>query len=124
MQQALPEDKLLDFAELFDLRKEYLKENYDDELKKAMYRQSFSVITDLFRTCARSKLIFEIRSIYRKCLENETIIEIIQDTSREDLSPLYKRIEFMMMQGGFCTTLAMYFKFKSGLTALKVRLLK
>jgi len=121
MQKASPEDKLLDFAKLFSRRKEYLENNYNERLKKAMYRDSFSVITDFFRSCAKGRHLSEIRYIYKKSINNETTKAIMKEIDKKNLSPIYKKAEFALMQTECYTTLAIYFKIKHSLTALKVR---
>jgi len=122
MQQATPEEKLSNFTELFIHRKEYLADNYDVNLEKAMYRQFFSIVTDLFRSYARGRRLREIRRSYYNSMSNETVRAIMRKTNKASLFPVYKKIEFALMRGGLYMALAVYFKIKCGLTALKVRL--
>jgi len=121
MRQTSPDNKLADFAQLFALRKEYLEDHYDENLKMATYKQFFSVITDLLRTCTAGRRLSQIRCNFKNCLKNETIRAIMRTTNIKYLSPVYKKFEFLLIRHELYMILAVYFKIKARLTALKVR---
>jgi len=106
------ESKLVDFAFLFERRKAYLATHYDEETDKAMYRQFFSGITDLFRSGAKDRKISEIRRLYKESVKNPTAMVILNETKREYLSPFYKKLEYDLICGGHYAFLAVYFKIK------------
>jgi len=112
MQSTGLENKLTDFAALFERRKAYLAANDDEASERAMYRHSFSVVTDLFRSYAKNRKISEISRAYKKSMENITVAAIIAETNKEYLSPFYKKLEYMMIKCGCYTCLAVYFKIK------------
>ena len=112
MRQTGFDDKLRDFAALFGRRGEYLAANYSKALEAAMYRQFFSVITDLYRTIAQSRRIAEIRIIIKHSMRNPSVTAIMRSTKARCLSPFYKKCEFIMMKLRFCLCLAVYFKIK------------
>ena len=118
MRRTGMEDKLADFAVLLERRKTYLSENYNEAAKKAMYQESFCIITDLFRSYAKDRKILEIRRAYQKNMKTPTIAAIMSEANRGHLSPFYKKLEYMLMQGGFYTWLAVYFKIKGRLSSI------
>jgi len=120
MRQASFNDKLSDFADLLAARKKYLNDNYDEKLKQSMNREFFSVITDMFRSNARDKSLPEIRRMYKENMKHDTFRSIIQETKMNYLSPFFKKMELILMRGGFYTFLAVYFRVKLSLTTLKV----
>ena len=112
MQSTGLENKLADFAALFERRKAYLAANYDEANERAMRREFFSFVTDIFRFYARKWKISEISRAYKKSMENITVAAIIAETKKEYLSPFYKKLEYMMIKCGCYTCLAVYFKIK------------
>lgn len=112
MHRTEPEDKLSDFTSLYKLRCSYFSRNNSEELKKVMFRQFFSVVTDLFRSYAGRRSILKLRRLYMDFMGNFVVSAIMTETKIEYLSPVHKRFEFMMMSGGFYTFLAVYFKAK------------
>ena len=113
MRQTNSENKLSDLRVLFERRKKYLLANYDEVLLLAMYRQFFSVITDLFRFCAKNQSISEIRYIYKKMLKNAIVADVVKESERLQLLPFYKKLENKLMKYNFYTCLAFYFKLKA-----------
>jgi glycosyltransferase involved in cell wall biosynthesis len=113
MHQAASGNKLADLGILFERRKAYLAANFDEGAEAAMHRQFFSVITDLFRFYAKNRKITEIRRIYKKNMENATVAAVIAESKKACLRPFYKKLEYMLMERGYCTCLAFYFKLKS-----------
>jgi len=112
MQRAKLENKLADLTALFERRKVYLAANYDEDSERGLYRQSFSVITDLLRSYARKRKISEISRAYKNSLASATAASVIKDTKKAYISPFYKRLEYMMIKGGHYACLAVYFKIK------------
>jgi len=115
MQRTGMGGKLADLASLYELRCAYLSENYDEAARRAMYRQFFSVITDMFRFYAKHRRIREVRRDYRKSMADPTIESVMAESGTLRLSPVYKRFEYWMIRGGLYTCLAVYFKAKSSL---------
>ena len=112
MQQTSIESKLADLSVLLRRREEFLLTNYDKAAEWALLRQSFSVMTDLFRFQARTGKISETRRVYKKSLENGTLISIISKVQVSGLSPFYKKLEYILMKNKLYTCLAGYFKIK------------
>jgi glycosyltransferase involved in cell wall biosynthesis len=115
MQSTKLENKLSDFAVLAERRKVYLAANYNEAAERAMHRQSFSIVTDLFRSYARKNKISNISKVYKGCLSNITVWSIITETKREYLLTFYKKFEHRLMRGKRCILLAVYFKIKGKL---------
>jgi len=116
MQRAKLENKLSDFGALFERRLLYLSENNDEQYRKAMYRQSFSVITDLLRTHAGKQRLRDVRKDFAKAMKDPVVQTIMAGCTIRSLSPVYKKIEYMLMSGGFYACMAAYFKAKWRLT--------
>jgi len=116
MQRATLESKLSDFSALFERRLLYLSENNGEQYRKAMYRQSFSVITDLLRTHAGKLGLRDVRNDFAKAMKNPVVRKIMAGCSVRSLSPVYKKIEYALMSGGFYACMAAYFKAKGRLT--------
>jgi len=106
------ESKASDLGALFDSRKGYLAENYDESLSIAMYRQFFSIITDLLRGYAGNRRIRDIGSMYKSCMDNDAIKGAMNEVRKGYLSPFYKRIEYALLQRGCYSCLGAYFKVK------------
>ena len=106
------DSKLSDFSALYERRLVYLSQNYDELSKRAMYRQFFSVVTDLFRSCAFNRRIIDIRREYKKSLKNPIVEAIIHETKISFLTAVYKKLEYILMSCGLCTLLAVYYKLK------------
>ena len=113
MQRAETDAKLSDFASLYNRRCEYLSANYDAEAREAMYRQFFSVITDLFRSYSKTHQVSEIRKTCRESLRNATVASIMNETKMRYLTPVYKKLEYALMSARFCVCLSLYFKVKA-----------
>jgi len=112
MQRARLDSKLSDFGALFERRLRYLSENDYEPYRKAMYRQSFSVITDLFRTHAGKQRLRDARDDFNKAMENPVVKAIMAGCTIGSLSPVHKKIEYALMSGGLYTVMAAYFKVK------------
>ena len=109
------ENRLADFASLYERRLTYLSDNFDEDSRIAMYRQFFSVVTDFFRSYTENRRIIEIRLEYKKNLKNPTVAAIIGETKMGFLTYSYKKLEYLLMSCGFCACLAIYFKIKGRL---------
>jgi len=109
------DSKLSDLASLYERRYAYLSENYDEAAGNAMYRQFFSVITDLFRFYAKNRRIIDIRRDYRRSIIDPTVKAVIAESDTLRFSPFYKRLEYSLIRGKLYTCLAVYFKIKGSL---------
>jgi len=116
MQCAGLQSRISDFSALYERRIGYLSENYSETNREAFDRQSFSVVTDLFRTAARNGRIPEVRNTIRECMENPAITAIMDSAKTVRLSRCYKKFEYMMMRKGSYMVLAVYFKLKARVT--------
>jgi len=112
MQSAGLENKIVDFGALFERRKAYLAAHYDEANERAMRREFFSFVTDIFRFYARKWKISETSRAYKKSMTAPTVATIIAETNKAHLSPFYKKLEYMMIKRGCFTWLAVYFKIK------------
>jgi len=115
------ERKVSDLSALFDSRIDYLSENYDESLSVAMYRQFFSIITDLLRGYARSRRIRDIGSMYGCCMDDAAIKGVMSGVRIEYLSPFYKKFEYALLQRGCYSCLGAYFKVKLRFSAERRR---
>lgn len=106
-------DKLRDFTQLLDRRSAYLQCNPDAEAARLLYRESFSIVTDLFRSCAGSSSLGEAEVVFQTCLEQLVVEEILSHLEPATLSPFYKRLEYTWMKQRRYGLLAVYFKWKS-----------
>ena len=112
MQRAKLDSKLSDFGALFERRLLYLSRNYDETARKAMYRQSFSVITDLLRAHAGKQRLPDVRNDFKENMKDPVVQAIMEGCALRSLSPVYKKIEYALMSGGLYAGMAMYFKAK------------
>ena len=108
-------DKLVDYAALYTKRKDYLAKEYSETAQEMMYRQQFSVITDLLRAYTEKHHIKDIRREYKNVLKKPVVAEIIANTKKSYLQTSYKKLEHTLLTGGYCTLLAVYFKLKARL---------
>jgi len=116
MRSAKFESKLADFAALSERRGVYLAANHDSAAERAMNREQFSVVTDLFRSHAKSRRISEIKRAYKAGMADPAVAAVIAGVDRAHLSPFYKRLEYAMMTRGRYACLAVYFKLKGRLS--------
>ena len=120
MQNTGLQHRISDFEVLYERRKGYLSENYSEANREAFDRQSFYVVTDLFRTAARNGSIPEIRDTLRECMTNPAITAIMDSAKTVRLSRGYKKLEYMMMRKRLFMFLAVYFKLKARVTEVGV----
>jgi len=115
MRRTGMDSKLADLASLYQRRCVYLSENYDEAARHAMYRQFFSVITDLFRFYAKKRRIRDVRRDYKRSMTDPTVKAVIAECGTLRLFPFYKRLEYALIRRGSYTCLAVYFKVKGSL---------
>jgi len=112
MQNTVLESKISDLSALFDSRMDYLADNYDGASSKAMYRQFFSIITDLLRGSARNQRVSDLKRTYENCMTNPAIAAVMSGIRKDYLSPFYKRFEYALLCRGSYAWLGLYFKVK------------
>jgi len=105
--------KIQDFRELYECRKQMVELWHNGELKALMYREFFSVITNLL-------LIFSYKNSYSEChrvlaqvVKEDMIKDIVRNVNPSQLRSFYKRIEFYILNKHNITLLSTYFKIKS-----------
>jgi len=113
MQSTGIDAKLSDFASLFDRRCEYLLANYDAGAREAMYRQFFSVITDLYRKYAGVNSISEVRKKFRECSFDPTVASILAGVRPRYLKPVHKKLEFTLLSRRRFFCLSLFFKMQA-----------
>lgn len=105
--------KLEDFKAIYYYRKELAKQWRDIELEKEMYRQFFSVITDLFFKYACNNSFEKSKKMYKEVMEESIVQEILTKTPFDYLTPTYKKLEYILISRGILWLLVIYFKLKS-----------
>jgi len=113
MRRSNPEDKLRDLETLFSRRESYLKEYGDESLEKEMTRQSFSVITDLLRSCASDRAFAEIMRLCAVIGGNPVARAVIEKNKIKDLPRFHKKIEYVILKKNRRFITAAYFLLKS-----------
>lgn len=105
--------KLNDFKSIYTRRNAFASRISNAALHSEMYRQYFSVITNLLLEYAAQKPVKEVKKVCRELKNNDMAADIINGTKRENLTPVYKKWEHTWLQKGRYGVLAMYFKAKS-----------
>lgn len=105
--------KLNDFQALYDYRNKLVKQWEYIELEKEMYRQFFSVVTNLFIEFSKCSSIKLSMSAFKEAEKTKMVREIINKTPRELLTPRYKKLEYLLLKRRMFGILAIYFKFKN-----------
>ena len=111
-------DKLDDFQAIYDSRRKLAQQWGDPNLEKEMYRQLFSIITDLFLRYSAGSTLYESAEAFREAFKSNMIQTIIQNTPYAQLSPVYKKIEYLLMKEGLFGLLAHIMKIKAKFTRL------
>lgn len=106
------QEKLLDMHALYESRLSFRDVRSLDRFDDDMYREWFSVITNLFLECAQMGKLGEIKSRFREISKMPMIIEIIKQTPKEKLSPIYKRFEYILFYYKKYLLLTYYFCLK------------
>ena len=112
MHKMSMEKKLADFQAIYDYRRLLVGSWKDSTLEKEMYRQLFSIITDLFLKYAATRTLAESRNAFREASKLDMVQTIIQNTPYAQLSPGYKKIEYLLMKGHSFDWLARMMKIK------------
>ena len=105
--------KLDDFQAIYDYRRMLARKWKDPVLEKEMYRQSFSIITDMFLKYAAAGTLSESRNAFGEAVNRDMVRTIIQNTPYFQLSPVYKKLEFLLIRGDFFGWLAQMMKIKA-----------
>lgn len=111
MRQMDMAGKLSDFEAIYRRRLAFWQSHQDAQIYPEMYRQFFSVITNLFRECAAQNPA--ARPALHAALQNGMVQEILANTNPRGLSPVYKKLEYRLMRGGHTALLARYFAVKN-----------
>jgi len=105
--------KIQDFRELFDCRKRMAAIWNNGELNSVMYREFFSVITNLL-------LIFSYKNKYSECnrvlalvVKEDMIKDILNNVNPSQLRSFYKRLEYQILNLNNISLVSSYFKIKS-----------
>lgn len=113
MHQMNMAEKLDDLQEIYDYRRKLAQLWGDPNLEKEMYRQLFSIITDLFLKYSADRTANESTDAFREAFKRDMIRKIVQNTPYALLSPAYKKIEFLLMKEGLLDWLAHMMKIKA-----------
>lgn len=105
--------KLNDFQAIYNYRKEIVQQSGDEELRLEMYRQLFSVLTNLFLEFSNSNSFQNSRRCYIETKKRPMVQEIISQTPYKRLSPIYKKMEYCFIKLKMFHCLTVYFKLKS-----------
>jgi glycosyltransferase involved in cell wall biosynthesis len=105
--------KLEDFKELYECRKKMSELWNDDDLKSEMYREFFSVITDLLLKFSLKNKISDCNRVFKKVAVNSMVKDVLLNINANSLRPIYKKIEVYIMKGQNMLLLSSYFKLKS-----------
>ena len=109
------DEKLEDFSELFIRRNAYWELASDKALWVDMYRQFFSVITDLFLQYASRNTFGKTKEAFKDTMEKQMVKDILAQTEYNSLSPVYKKLEYSMLRRGWLAAAAFYFTLKTKL---------
>jgi glycosyltransferase involved in cell wall biosynthesis len=112
MHKTNMEKKLDDFQTIYDYRSMLAQKWKDPVLEREMYRQLFSIITDMFLKYAATGTVSESREAFRDAFKRDMVQMIIQNTPFVQLSPRYKKIEYLLMKGDVFDWLVRLMKIK------------
>lgn len=105
--------KLDDFKKLYEHRIRMSEIWNDVELNKVMYREFFSVITDLLLKFSLKNKLSECNRVFSQVTEREMVKHILLHTSPTHLKPIYKKVELYLLRTNSLVLLSTYFKIKS-----------
>lgn len=105
--------KIHDFRELYDCRKRMADIWNNGELKGVMYREFFSVITNLLLIFSHKNKFSECNRVLTQVVKEDMIKDILSNVNPVQLRSFYKRIEFRILNQNNITLLSSYFKIKS-----------
>jgi len=104
--------KLDDLEILYNYRMIFLKKIYSSILEKDTNRHFFSIVTNLFLELAGKNNSKDVKQLYQTICQRELIKEIINKTPYEELNPIYKKVEYLLIHKKQYTVLSVYFKLK------------
>lgn len=105
--------KLEDFQRVYEYRKKLAKMWKDSELQEDMYRQLFSVITNLYLTFSAVNSFKTTTRAYREAAKKAMIQEITSALPYKKLTPVYKKLEYILIKFKMFSCLTVYFKLKN-----------
>lgn len=104
--------KLDEFQAIYDYRRKLAVVWKDPVLERGMYRQFFSIITDLFSKYSAARTVNESGDVFRNAYQRDIVKMIILNTPLAQLRPGYKKIEYLLMKGHLFNWLACLMKIK------------
>ena len=105
--------KIQDFRELFDCRKRVSDIWNNSELETVMYREFFSVITNLMLIYSYKNKFSECNKVLAQVLKEDMVQDIITNVNPLHLRSIYKRLEFQLLNYKNIMLMSSYFKIKS-----------
>lgn len=113
MRRMRMESKLRDFQQLYDRRNVFFSVCPEESLREAMYRQYFSVLTNLFLEYASQNKTGACKTAYAQVLRDRMVSDILQGVNAHTLTPFFKKYEYLWMRRRWAALLAFYFQVKS-----------
>lgn len=104
--------KLADLEILYYQRIEFIKELSLSEFENDMYRQLFSVITNLLLEVTLIYSNKDIMAKYKSIIENKMTEKIVNKLSIRKLTPTFKKIEYIFIYYKAYNLMLLYFKLK------------
>lgn len=104
--------KLTDLKILYKERIEFLKELNLVNFETDVYRQLFSVITNLLLEMTLIYSDEDIKEKYRLIIENQMVAEIVKKVPNQKLTPAFKKIEYLLIYYKAYNLMLFYFKLK------------
>ena len=105
--------KIQDFRELFDSRKRISTTWNNSELEAVMYREFFSVITNLLLIYSYKNKFSECNKVIAQVLKEDMVQDILTNVNPVHLRSFYKRLEFQLLNYSNIMLMSSYFKIKS-----------
>lgn len=112
MRQVDIKVKLDDLEILYNYRMSFLKKIYSSTLEKDTNRHFFCIVTNLFLELATTNNYKDGKQLYETICQRKLIKQIIDKTSRVELNPTFKRIEYVLIHKKSYTILSLYFQLK------------
>jgi hypothetical protein len=104
--------KMLDLGILYNLRIKLLKELGLWKFEAKVYRELFSVITDLLLEMTMRYSYKDIKKKYKLIIENQMTTEIVKKVSIQKLEPAFKKFEYFFINYKAYNLMLFYFKLK------------
>lgn len=105
------EVKLDDLSVIYDRRMKFLENHENNDMKINMDRHFFSVLTNLLLELALEKEEHLV-STYKEILKRSYVKKIIKKTPFRKVSPVFKKIEYILIKFRAYRTLVLYFQTK------------